>query len=157
MLKLYQRNYKPLTNDNVLQIKMKSNLNLDKLQTTFSSPSLVIPLFLPIDIHPTPAKGNPRSGLMHTHNPRVGSDLRNYLPLTGNLSMQEFCFLHSDNYIWDRKECKLLIDLFFLCRCMKMTEKENYIEEALMNRKSANALNNRLGFPLHQQKAQSKC
>lgn len=95
---------------------MKSNLNLDKLQTTFSSPSLVIPLFLPIDIHPTLAKGNPRSELMHTHNPRVGSDLRNYLPLTGNLSMQEFCFLHSDNYIWDRKECKLLIDLFFLCR-----------------------------------------
>lgn len=33
-LKLYHRNFKPLNNDNVLQIKV--NLNLDKLQTTFS-------------------------------------------------------------------------------------------------------------------------
>lgn len=38
---------------------------------------------------------------------------------------------------------------------MKTTEEEVYIKEALWNRKNANALNNRLGFPFHQQKAQS--
>lgn len=65
-LKLYHRNFKPLNNDNVLQIKLKSNLNLDKLQTTFFSPSLVIPFFLPIDIHPTVVNWNPKCRLTHT-------------------------------------------------------------------------------------------
>lgn len=36
-----------------------------------------------------------------------------------------------------------------------MTEEEDYTEEALRNRKNENALNNRLGFPFHQKKAQS--
>lgn len=36
-----------------------------------------------------------------------------------------------------------------------MTEEEDYIEEALRNRKNENSLNNRLGFPFHQKKAQS--
>lgn len=62
--------------------------------------------------------------------------------------MQEFYFLYSGNYIWERKEYRFLIG------CMKMTEEEDYTEEALRNRKNENALNNRLGFPFHQKKAQ---
>lgn len=83
MLKLCQGNSKPLNNDNVLQIKLKPNLSLDKLQTTLFYPSLVMAFFLPIDNHPTLANWNPKSGLTHTHNPRIGSDLRSHLLLRG--------------------------------------------------------------------------
>lgn len=86
---------------------------------------------------------------MHTHNPRVGSDLRNYLLLRDNLSMQAFCFLPPATTSGKEKN----VDsswIFSYKGCMKMTEEEDYIEEALRNRKNENALNNRLGFPSHQ-------
>lgn len=114
MLKLCQGNSKPLNNDNVLQIKLKPNLSLDKLQTTLFYPSLVMAFFLPIDNHPTLANWNPKSGLTHTHNPRIGSDLRSHLLLRGYLSMQEIFFpLHSGDCIWNGKEdCRQLLDTF---------------------------------------------
>lgn len=113
VLKLYHRNFKPLNNDNVLQIKFKSNLNLDKLQTIFFPPSLVIPFFLPIDIHPTVVNWNPKCGLTHTHNPRIRSDLRSYILLRSYLSCKNFLPLNSSDCIWNGKEdCRQLLDTF---------------------------------------------
>lgn len=60
-------------------------------QITFFSPSLVTPLFLPVDNHPALNKCNPRYGLTHIHNPGVTSDPRSYLLLIGSLSRQQ-CF-----------------------------------------------------------------
>lgn len=111
MLKLHQGHSKLPNNDNVLQINPKANLSLDKLQTTFSSPSPVTQLFLPADIHPALAKWNPISGLTHKHNPRAGSDLRSYRLLRGYLQMQDF-FLHSGNCTWGGKERRFLAAIF---------------------------------------------
>ena len=155
MLKLCQGNSKPLNNDNVLQIKLKSNLSLDKLQTTFS-PSLVMAFFLPIDNHPTLANWNPKSALTHTHNPRIGSDLRSYLLLRGYLSMQEFfspCTLATASGM-ERKTVDSYLTPSYIGH-MVLAKEKDYTEEALRRRNSANALNKRLGLPFHQQKAQT--
>lgn len=69
--------------------------------------------------------------------------------------MQEFFFCTPCAVAgMERTNVDTYLRLFYI-ECAVTVKEEDYTEEALRNRKSASALNNKLGLPFHQQKAQS--